>query len=96
MDFLLLSIITMLVTVIIGLFIKIHLMHKTALEITEAFQDRLSTDTNALIDISSRDPYMRKLAADINVQLRLLRKERHRYQQGDLELKKLLRTSLTT
>ena len=30
---------------------------------------------------------MRKLAADINVQLRLLRKERHRYQQGDLELK---------
>ena len=96
MDFLLLSIITMLVTVIIGHFIKIHLMHKTALEITEALQDRLSTDTNALIDISSRDPYMRKLAADINVQLRLLRKERHRYQQGDLEQKKLLRTSLTT
>ena len=45
---------------------------------------------------------MRKLAADINVQLRLLRKERHRYQQGDLELKEAvtnishdLRTPLT-
>jgi len=45
---------------------------------------------------------MRKLAADINVQLRLLRKERQRYQQGDLELKEAvtnithdLRTPLT-
>ena len=56
----------------------------------------------ALIDISTRDFYMRKLAVDINVQLRLLRKERHRYQQGDLELKEAvtnishdLRTPLT-
>lgn len=45
---------------------------------------------------------MRKLAADINVQLRLLRQERHRYQQGDWELKEAvtnishdLRTPLT-
>lgn len=45
---------------------------------------------------------MRKLASEINVQLRLLRKERHRYQQGDLELKEAvtnishdLRTPLT-
>ena len=45
---------------------------------------------------------MRKLAADINVQLRLLRREHHRYQQGDLELKEAvtnishdLRTPLT-
>ena len=45
---------------------------------------------------------MRKLASEINVQLRLLRKERHRYQQGDRELKEAitnishdLRTPLT-
>ena len=45
---------------------------------------------------------MRKLASEINIQLRLLRKERHRYQQGDLELKEAvtnishdLRTPLT-
>ena len=87
MKYLLLSIIGILVTVIFGLLIKIYLMHKTVLEIVAAFQNRVSADTNTLIDISTRDPYMRKLAADINVQLRLLRKERHRYQQGDLELK---------
>ena len=102
MDFLLLSIITILVAVIIGLLIKIHLMHKAALEITEAFQDRLSADTNTLIDISSHDPYMRKLAAGINTQLRLLRKQRHKYLTGDRELKEAvtnishdLRTPLT-
>ena len=102
MEYLLLSIIAILVAVILGLLIKIRLMHKAALEIVEAFQDKLSADTNTLIDVSTRDPYMRKLAADINVQLRLLRKERHRYQQGDLELKEAvtnishdLRTPLT-
>ena len=53
-------------------------------------------------DISSSDPHLRKLASEINIQLRLLRKERHRYQQGDLELKEAitnishdLRTPLT-
>ena len=102
MDYLLLSTIAILLAVILGLLIKIHLLHKAALEVVDAFQDRLSADTNTLIDISTRDPYMRKLAADINVQLRLLRKERHRYQQGDLELKEAvtnishdLRTPLT-
>lgn len=81
---------------------KIFLLQKSVREITAAFSDRLTTDTNTLIDISSRDPYMRKLAADINVQLRLLRKERRRYQHGDLELKEAvtnishdLRTPLT-
>lgn len=102
MDYLLLSTIAILLAVILGLIIKIHLIHKAALEIEAAFQDRLSADTNTLIDISSRDSYMRKLAACINRQLRLLRKERHRYQQGDLELKEAvtnishdLRTPLT-
>jgi signal transduction histidine kinase len=71
-------------------------------EIYTKFQERLSSDTNTLINISSRDPHLRKLAAKINIQLRLLRKERHRYQQGDLELKEAitnishdLRTPLT-
>ena len=102
MEYLLLSIIAILVAVIIGLLIKIHLMQKAALEIADAFRDRLAADTNTLIDISTRDPYMRKLAADINGQLRLLRQQRHKYLSGDRELKEAvtnishdLRTPLT-
>ena len=48
---------------------------------------RLITDTNTLIDISSHDRYMRELANTINIQLRKLRADRHRFQQGDMELK---------
>ena len=58
------------------LILKIHLLRKSAGEISRAFEDRLSQNTNTLIDISSRDRCMRSLAADINRQLRLLRQER--------------------
>ena len=102
MEDLLLIIIGILFLIIFVLLAKVYFLRKSAQEITEAFRDRLTADTNTLIDISTRDPYMRKLAAEINVQLRLLRKERHRYQQGDLELKEAvtnishdLRTPLT-
>lgn len=102
MENLLLVIIGILILIILALGAKVYFLRKSAKEITESFRDRLTADTNTLIDISSRDPSMRKLAADINVQLRLLRQERHRYQQGDLELKEAvtnishdLRTPLT-
>ena len=102
MEHLLLIIIGILFLIIFVLVAKVYFLRKSAQEIAEAFRDRVAADTNSLIDISTRDPYMRKLAADINVQLRLLRKERHRYQQGDLELKEAvtnishdLRTPLT-
>ena len=95
-------IIGILLLILIVLLAKVYFLRKSVREITEAFHERLTSDTNTLIGISSRDFYMRKLAADINVQLRLLRKERHRYQQGDLELKEAvtnishdLRTPLT-
>ena len=102
MEYLLLTVIGILILVIFALMGKIYFLRRSAREITEAFNDRLTADTNVLIDISSRDPYMRKLASEINVQLRQLRKERRRYQQGDLELKEAvtnishdLRTPLT-
>lgn len=82
--------------------LKIHLLQKSAKEIREAFSHRLETDTNTLIDISSHDKEMRKLAASINEQLCLLRIQRHKYQTGDKELKEAvtnishdLRTPLT-
>lgn len=87
MENLLLIIIGILLFIIFALLAKVYFLHKSAQKIAESFQERLTADTNTLIDISSRDRYMRRLAADLNVQLRLLRKERHRYQQGDLELK---------
>lgn len=102
MEHLLLAIIVILVIVIFALLTKIYLMHKAALEIMASFEDRLAADTNTLIDISSRDPFLCRLAASINVQLRLLRRQRHKYLSGDRELKEAvtnishdLRTPLT-
>ncbi len=72
--------------VIVVLLIKLHRVHKATKEITAAFAERLATDTNTLIDVAG-DSYVRRLAAEINVQLRKLREQRHRYVQGDAELK---------
>ncbi len=92
----------LLVAVIIILLIKITLMKKSAREIREMLAQKLSSDTNTLIDITSGDRDMRNLAESLNIQLRQLRQERHRFQQGDTELKEAvtnishdLRTPLT-
>ncbi len=69
------------------LLIKIYLMKKAAREIGEKLSEKLSTDTNTLIDISSNDKDLRALAADLNRQLAALRREHLRYTQGDTELK---------
>lgn len=102
MKILLWVIIGIMAVVIIALILKIVYLQKAAEEIETAFADRLITDTNTLIDISSSDKYMRSLASSINVQLRKLREERHRFVQGDTELKNAvtnishdLRTPLT-
>lgn len=88
--------------IIIALCVKIYLMKKSAREISKEFSDRLQTDTNTLIGISSNDKDMRKLADSINRQLKILRREHLRYTQGDTELKNAitnishdLRTPLT-
>ena len=82
--------------------IKIIQLKKAAREISAAFADRLQTDTNTQIDISSRDKDMCRLASAINTQLRILRQEHLHYHQGDTELKNAvtnishdLRTPLT-
>lgn len=45
--------------IIILLLLKIHALQKAAKEIEDAFADRLMTDTNTLIDISSSDGHLR-------------------------------------
>jgi hypothetical protein len=96
------AVIFCLLLIIVALCVKIYLLQKATKEIEEAFTEGLITDTNTLIAISSHDKYMRKLANEINKQLRKLRSERHRFVQGDTELKNAvtnishdLRTPLT-
>ena len=88
--------------IILFCFLKIYLMKKSAREIALSFTEKLHTDTNTQIDISSRDKDMRKLAAVINEQLYILRKAHLQYERGNMELKNAitnishdLRTPLT-
>lgn len=96
------TVIGALAVILVILIIKIILLQKAAEEIRRGFEEKLMGDTNTLIDISCRDRHMRSLAASVNTQLRRLRSQRLRFQQGDLELKNAvtnishdLRTPLT-
>ncbi|MBR6394901.1 MAG: HAMP domain-containing histidine kinase [Ruminococcus sp.] len=77
----------LLAVIIILLSIKIYLLKRSAREISDSFADRLHTDTNTPIGISSRDKDMIYLADSINTQLKVLRREHHKYTVGDRELK---------
>lgn len=102
MEFWLWSIISILIFIILFLLVKLSLLQKSIKEIEKKLKDWFIMDTNTLIDISSHNRNIRSLAECINVELRKLRKERHRFQQGDFELKEAvmnishdLRTPLT-
>lgn len=95
-------IIGILAVVIALLLAKIYLLRKSVEEIRSSFWEKLNGETNTLIGISSRDKSVCALADSMNDQLRQLRRERHRYLQGDRELKEAvtnishdLRTPLT-
>lgn len=87
MELLLEVIIGILICAVGALMLKIYLMRKAADEIREKFEKKVNTDTNTLIDVSGNDSVMANLADSINKELRLLRAERNRFQQGDMELK---------
>lgn len=88
--------------IIVILIIKILLLKKGIKEVSTAFRECLSNDTNTHISISSRDKHVKRLAIEINTQLRILRNQRRIYLNGDRELKEAvtnmshdLRTPLT-
>ncbi len=96
------GVLMILLIVVIILSVKIYLLKRSAKEISKEFADRLNTDTNTVIGISSGDKDMRELADSINKQLKILRREHLKFRQGDSELKNAvtnishdLRTPLT-
>jgi len=92
-----------LLVIIFALLLKIFYMRKAIREIKRGLSEKLYTDTNTPIMLSSHDKLVSSLANDINVELKELKKQKHRYIQGDKELKNAitnishdLRTPLTT
>ena len=69
------------------LIVKIFLMKKDINKINSEFTEKLKADTNTLITVDGKDKTVCRLATDINVQLKVLRKQSLRYEQGDSELK---------
>ena len=94
-------------TVILGflsalLIIKVTILRKSLKEIAESFSYCPKNDTNNKITVPSSDKQVKKLVAELNGELELLREEHHRFVQGDRELKNAvtnishdLRTPLT-
>ena len=91
-----------LAAVVLALGVKVWLLRRGAKALRLDLSQKLRQDTNTLLSLPCRDRELRRLAASLNEELRLLRKERLRYQQGDRELKEAvvnvshdLRTPLT-
>ena len=70
-----------------ALIIKIISLKRAIKEIEESLSEKLTTDTNTLIDISSDDKRIRSLARTLNRELAVFRKEKLRYMNGNNELK---------
>lgn len=86
----------------LALLLRLRLLQKSLDDITDQLGDRLDGHTNNPIFLPTRDPHARRLAAELNVHLKELRRLRQRYENGDRELKEAvtnvshdLRTPLT-
>lgn len=80
-------IIAFLSVLIAVLIIKIISLKRAVKDIEESLSEKLTTDTNTLIDISSNDKRIRSLAGTLNRELAVFRKEKLRYMNGNNELK---------
>lgn len=86
----------------LGLGWKVALLRHGIKGLRQDLVERRGQDTNTLLSLPCRDRELRRLASALNQELRALRQERLRYQQGDKELKEAvvnishdLRTPLT-
>ena len=101
-DIALYILIIMLFILCIFMCLKIYFFKKAIKEISDSLNDILNTDTNNLINISSSDEDIKKLATTLNISLKELRKQKLQYENGNQELKRVvtnishdLRTPLT-
>ena len=72
---------------VLVLLVRLCSLRHALRELTDELDEKLRTDTNTLISLSSGDRSARALAARLNGQLRALRAERLRLQMGDARLK---------
>lgn len=79
--------IVILLIIAIAEFLYILSLRNNIRNIARDFSEKLSIDTNTTVPVSIADPEIRRLALLINRELKALRKERLRLQQGDKELK---------
>lgn len=87
MEPLLLGIAGLLAAAVIILLVQLISLRRGICEIGLELDEKLGSDTNALICVSSGSRAVRKLASELNVHLGTLRDERRRLQSGDNELK---------
>ena len=80
----------LLMIIIVFMIIKIYLMKKSIKEIRTKIKEILKSDTNSLLTISSNDKEIKELANDLNKELKVLRKERIRYENGNQEIKRAI------
>ena len=71
---------------ILCLLLYLLVLRRSIREVAEELEEKLRTDTNTLISISTGDRSVRALASQIDRQLRALRRERLRLQTGSDEL----------
>ena len=91
-----------LVLTVLALTARLILLRRDIRELGGNIRARLEEDTNVGLDCGSQDREIRALAAQLDGQLKILRREQLRYRQGDQELKEAitnishdLRTPLT-
>ena len=99
---LLLAALAVLLFLLFLLCVKLFLLRRSVRALRSGVKERLEHETNTLLTLPGRDREMRRLASDLNEELRALRAERRRFQEGDRALKEAvtnishdLRTPLT-
>ena len=67
------------------LLVKLWLLRRSLDEMMDQLGERLGQDTNSPIFLSTQDAHARKLASELNLQLKELRRQRQQFQQGDTD-----------